>query len=87
LVNLSMTTPPVYEVPEWDEGRLCRKAGYFVLGGSNALRDAVCTQPASGGGFAQWQGLNANMVVSGSIAYPGSLIVIAVPKGSVWSGP
>jgi hypothetical protein len=56
-----------------------------VLRGSNDYRDTVCINPASSGGFAQWKGPNANMVVNGSISYRGDLIVVAVSKGSSWS--
>ena len=86
LTNLTMTAPPpVYEVPSSDEGKQICTAGYFVLRGSGDNRDAVCITPAGGGGFAQWQKSNANMVVNRCIGYRGGLIVVAVPKGSSWS--
>jgi len=85
LTNLTMTAPPpVYEVPSFDEGKQIWTAGYFVLRGSGDNRDAVCITPA-GGGFAQWQKSNANMVVNRCIGFRGGLIVVAVPKGSSWS--
>src|SRR3984957_15119816 len=56
LTNLTMTAPPpVYEVPTFDEGKQIWTAEYFVLRGSGDNRDAVCMNPAGGGGFAQWQ--------------------------------
>ena len=86
LTNLTMTAPPpVYEVPSFDEGKQIWTAGYFVLRGSGDYRDTVCINLASGGGFAQWQKSNANVVVNRSISYRGGLIVVAVPKGSSWS--
>jgi hypothetical protein len=86
LTNLTMTAPPpVYEVPSFDEGKQIWTAGYFVLRGSGDNRDAVCINPAGGGGFAQWQKSNANMVVNRCIGFRGGLIVVAVPKGSSWS--
>jgi hypothetical protein len=86
LTNLTMTAPPpVYETPSFDEGKQIWTAGYFVLRGSGDYRDTVCINPASGGGFAQWQKSNADMVVNRSISYRGGLIVVAVPKGSSWS--
>jgi hypothetical protein len=52
LTNLTMTAPPpVYEVPSFDEGKQIWTAGYFVLRGSGDNRDAVCINPAGGGGF------------------------------------
>jgi hypothetical protein len=67
------------------EGKQIWTAGYFVLRGSGDNRDAVCINPAGGGGFAQWQKSNANMVVNRCIGFRGGLIVVAVPKGSSWS--
>jgi hypothetical protein len=46
VTDLAMTQPPpVYEVPEWDEGRQVWTAGYFILRGSGDHRD---TDPVNG---------------------------------------
>jgi hypothetical protein len=81
-----MTAPlPVYEVPSFDEGKQILDRRVFRSERKRRYRDTVGTNPASGGGFAQWQKSNADMVVNRSISYRGGLIVVAVPKGSSWS--
>jgi hypothetical protein len=94
LTDLTMTTPPpVYETPSFDEGRQVWTAGYFVLRGSNDVRDIVSISPqTNGGAFCQTQHNpparsppNGSMLINASIGYRGDLIVVAVPKASVWN--
>ncbi len=80
-----MTTPPVYEQPSFDEGKQKFTAGYFVLRGSGDYRDAICIQPTTNAGWAQWWGDEARSLVNSSIAYRGQLTVVAVPRGSQWT--
>jgi hypothetical protein len=84
LVNLTMVTPPVWEQPDFDPGKQRYTAGFFVLRGSKAFRDSICVGPSANGGAFQHWGSDANMLINSSIGYRGSLIVMAVPKGSTW---
>jgi hypothetical protein len=85
IVALSMTTPPIYETPCWNEGTQKWLSGDFVLRGSNDFRDFVCIQPHNNGGAFAWYGPNGQMLVNRSESYSGGLMVVAVPKGSVWA--
>jgi hypothetical protein len=83
LISIRLAVPPsVYEAPSWDEGEQRWKSGYFVLRGSGDIRDAVSISPQTNGGLFASGG---NLLVSGSIAYRGCLIAVAVPRGSVWA--
>ena len=73
LVNLSMLTPPVYEVPQFDEGRQCWVSAHLVLQGSGDVRPLISINP----------NLNtANTLVDGALPYTGGLTVVAVPRNS-----
>jgi hypothetical protein len=81
LAFLSMAVPPsVYEVPDWDEGRMCWKSGYFVLRGSDDCRDLVCLNPSSEG----WL-IAGHSIIQGVMPYRGDLTVVSVPRGSLWN--
>ena len=55
-----------------------------MLRGSYALRDTVCVNPSTGGAFSWW-GDVGQMIINGSIGFRGQLIVVAVPRGSIWA--
>jgi hypothetical protein len=86
LINLSRTsaTPPGYEIVEWDEGRQQVKAGRLVLRASGDVRDLVCIDTQSGGGWGQ-HARSEIVLANRSIRFRGNLLLIAVPKGSQWS--
>jgi hypothetical protein len=70
LVNLTMTTPPVHEVPRWNEGSQKWVSGYFVLRGSSDIRDFYCSQTR----------FTSNVLVRDhSLGYRGDLVVVNVP--------
>ena len=77
---LSMTTPPQFETPCFDEGQQHWVSGYFVLRGSADIHDLVSIQPTTTGGAG-----GAGVVVNGGLDYAGELQVVAVPRGSTWS--
>ena len=49
VTDIKMMTPPVYEVPSFDEGRQCWVSACFVLRGSHDIHDLVCVAPACNG--------------------------------------
>jgi hypothetical protein len=89
LVDLAMTQGAQYEQPDWDPGRLRWKTAYLVLRGQHDLKDLVCVSPQDNHGSFCWrhnkQGVAiGEMVVDGSPAYRGSLVIGCVPRGSSW---
>ena len=86
VVDLGRTQAGVNEMPQWDPGRLCWKAGRFVLRGSRDFKDLVCIDTASGAGWAGHASDRfSNVLTNASIGYAGDLRVVCVQKGSVWT--
>lgn len=86
LTGLTMTTPPPQsETPDHDPAKQHFTSAYFTIRGERDLRDLVNVSPRDNGGAFSWWGPDANMVVDGSLPYAGGLVVVGVPKGSVWS--
>jgi len=83
IVSLRMSAPPVYETPSFDAGAQSWVSGCFTLRGTGDCHDAVSISPQSNGGAFNQPG--AVMIHGGSVAYSGALVVVAVPKNSVWS--
>jgi hypothetical protein len=69
-----------YEVPDWDDGRMIWKSGYFVLKGARDHQAIYSNCPGQCGTVDPAK----TWVVNASIAYHGSLIIQCVPKGSEW---
>ena len=55
--------------------------GRLVLRGSRDFRNLMCIDTQSGGGANRGA---ENVLTSASIGYRGELMVVCVPKGSVW---
>jgi hypothetical protein len=70
-----------YVVPDWDEGRMVWKSGYFVLKGSRDLQAVYSDSPGQGGSVDPQK----VWVVNASFRYHGQLIVVARPRGSEWA--
>jgi hypothetical protein len=80
LVSLTQTTPPlVYETPSGDDGSGIWKSGYLQLRGSLDHRDLFCASPSS------WGYVSKFLVGNQSLDYRGDLVVVCIPKGSVFS--
>lgn len=76
LVSLRMTTPPIYEVPEGDDGSGVWKRGVLQLRGSRSVRDLYCNSVVQNGFSA---------VAGHSLGYRGDLIVRCVPRGGAFA--
>ena len=85
LVNLTRTasTPPGFEIIQWDEGRQRFKAGRFVLRGTGDFRDLCCIDTQSG--VSMQHGRSDAAWTNANIGYRGGLEVVCVPRGSQWS--
>ena len=76
LVSLRMTTPPVYETPEGDDGSGVWRRGVLQLRGTRSVRDLYCNATAQNGHSA---------IQNHSLGYRGDLVVLACPRGGVFS--
>ena len=78
LVSLKMTTPPVYEVPEGDDGSGIWRRGYLqhCAATRRPFRDLYCNSVVQNGFSA---------VAGHSLGYRGDLIVRCVPRGGVFA--
>jgi hypothetical protein len=76
LVSLRMTTPPVYEVPEGNDGSGFWRRGYLQLRATGDVRDLYCNSVVQNGHSA---------VQNHSLPYRGDLVVRCVPRGGVFS--
>ncbi len=87
VVNLMMTQAPnpSYDVPDYDPGRQRWKTARFVLRGTGDIRDLLCIDCQSGGGWASHYGHTSSVLADASYGYRGELEIVCVQRGSVWS--
>jgi hypothetical protein len=83
LVNLSRVSAGPFDPPSFDPGKRIWTAGRLVLKGTLDHRDLVCCDSQSGGGV---NGLGyPTLWVNSSIGYHGQLMIVCIPRQSVWA--
>ena len=84
LVKLRRTKAGPFDPPSFSEATQQFTNGRFVLRASGEFRNFVCIDAQGVGGWASHYGTTASVLESASIGYRGELVVVCVPKGSVW---
>jgi hypothetical protein len=84
VVNLKMTKAGPYDQPSFSEAKQQFTTGRFVLRGSGEFRNLVCIDAQGGGGWASHYGTTASVLTDASIGYRGELMIVCVPKLSIW---
>jgi hypothetical protein len=84
VVNLKRTKAGPYDPPSFSAATQQWTTGRLVLRGSRDFRNLMCIDTQSDGYWASQYSSTASVLISASVSYPGELIVVCVPKGSVW---
>ena len=84
VVNLKRTLAGPFDPPSFDESRQQFTAGRLVLRASGEFRNLVCIDTQSDGGWASQYSQTASVLSNASVGYRGELMIVCVPKGSVW---
>jgi hypothetical protein len=84
VVNLKRTRPGPFETPSFSEATRQFTTGRFVLRGSREFRNLMCLDTQSDGLWASQYSSTASVLINASMAYRGELMVVCVPRGSVW---
>jgi hypothetical protein len=84
VVNLKMTKSGPYDQPSFSEATQQFTTGRFVLRGSGEFRNLCCIDAQGGGGWASHYGDTASVWSNASVGYRGELMVVCVPRGSIW---
>jgi hypothetical protein len=84
VVNLKRTKAGPYDPPSFSEAKQQFTTGRFVLRGSGEFRNFMCLDTQSDGGWASQYSSTASVLSNASVGYRGELMIVCVPKGSVW---
>jgi hypothetical protein len=84
VVKLRRTKAGAYDPPSFSEATQQFTNGRFVLRASGEFRNFVCIDAQGVGGWASHYSNVASVLENASVAYRGELVVVCVPKGSVW---
>jgi hypothetical protein len=85
VVNLTRTQAGPYDLAQWDEGRGVWKTGRLVLQGSRDYKPLITIDTQSGGGWASSWGHRDGVLTNASVPYLGELMIVCVPKLSIWT--
>jgi hypothetical protein len=84
VVKLRRTKAGPFDPPSFSEATQQFTTGRFVLRGSRDFRNLVCIDTQSDGGWASQYASTASVLESASLNYAGELMVVCVPRGSIW---
>ena len=84
VVNLKRTKAGPFDPVGFSEAKQQFTNGRFVLRASGEFRNLMCIDTQSDGGWASQYSSTAGVLTNASIGYRGELMVVCVPKGSVW---
>jgi hypothetical protein len=84
VVNLKRTKAGPYDPPSFSEATQQFTTGRFVLRATGEFRNFVCIDTQTDGYWASQYGNTASVLINASLGYRGELMIVCVPKGSVW---